>query len=162
MSPRSIPLDSLWLTHLIAFGVLIFSAGCLHQPRWSKTDAFVAELRCGMSRDTIESVVAKYRGLQLYTPESGVGAWDLFAEKGNTTIRMKLGTDGLQKYRISWIDTIKHVSILPEVDLCEGSASTSLLLEKSAVQAGECPAAEKSAIMIQTRSAPVTSQSVAL
>ena len=35
---------------------------------------------------------------------------------------MQITSDGLQRYQISWIDTIKHVETLPEVRLCANSS----------------------------------------
>jgi len=74
-----------------------------------------------MSRETVETIVREFRGLRLHEPDLGSPDLILVALKGNTTIEMKFGTDGLEHYGISWIDTIKHVVVLPEVDLCHGA-----------------------------------------
>ena len=75
-----------------------------------------------MSEEAIGEVSADYPGLQLHAPDVGESEWSLVAAKGNTRIRMKLGLDGLSGYRISWVDSIKHVTLLPEVDVCNSRA----------------------------------------
>ncbi|MEM9291577.1 MAG: hypothetical protein AAGD01_07850 [Acidobacteriota bacterium] len=99
---------------------LLLGAGCWHQTRWLGADEFVAQLQCGMSEEAIGQVVSEYRDLQLHAPENGSNKWALIAVKGNTRIRMGLDSEGLHRYRISWVDTVKHVTLLPEVDLCGG------------------------------------------
>ncbi len=74
-----------------------------------------------MQQERVEEVVARYRGLQLHTPEPGESEWTLVASKRTTTIKMDFGATGLRRYRISWVDTIMHSTVLPEVDLCEDS-----------------------------------------
>ena len=97
---------------------LVGALGCWSANRWERADDFVAQLRCGMDREQIDALVRSYPRLELHMPDSNLAEWNLLAERGGTTIWMKLEEDALRRYQVSWIDTIKHRSSLPRVELC--------------------------------------------
>ena len=107
------------LVVLLPLTLMLLGAGkCPTYDRWRHADKFAAQLQCGMSRDEIAKIAESYPRLELHVPDSNLVQWNLVALKGNTRIKMKLDEMGLQRYAISWIDTIKHVTTLPEVNLC--------------------------------------------
>lgn len=102
----------------LATTLLMGADRCPHFDRWSRTDEFVAQLRCGMTVTEVGQVVARYRGLRMRQIEGSSQGWNLIADKGETRIRMKLDGPGLRWVRVSWTDSIMHAAVLPEVDLC--------------------------------------------
>src|SRR5258706_138688 len=109
---------ALWPSSFIYLLLLIGVAGCWRQSRWRRTDEFVQQLRCGMSRAEIEQLAHRYRGLNLQPPASGVSEWNLVATKDTSRIAMKVEANGLRRIQVSWIGTIMHVQFLRELDLC--------------------------------------------
>lgn len=102
----------------LALAFLIGAERCPHFERWPQTEEFVAQLRCGMSVAEVEQVVARYRRLRMRQIEGSFEGWDLVADKGETSIRMRLDDSGLRWVRVSWTDSIMHAAVLPVVDLC--------------------------------------------
>ncbi|NJL26880.1 MAG: hypothetical protein HC897_02850 [Thermoanaerobaculia bacterium] len=104
----------------LAFGVFAIAVACGYGPRWRQTDEFVLALRCGMSEEAIRTAGARFHGLRIYRPDpEKPGKMILVASKGNTSISMTLGGDGLEGYEIYWEDSFMHVVVSPEVKLCE-------------------------------------------
>lgn len=102
---------------------LFLHVACWEHPRWRRADDLVANLECGMTEESVRDLARRYRGLEIYTPYSDEDGWTLAVSKGNTTIYMDVGDAGLQRYQVCWVDTIKHVAFLPQVDLCGAESS---------------------------------------
>jgi hypothetical protein len=62
--------------------------------------------------------LAERDGLNVEVPDSNLAEWNLVATVDTTRLRMKLGPEGLERYQLSWIDTIQHSTVLPVVNVC--------------------------------------------
>ena len=103
---------------LLAALVLVLgaaAAGCWEQKVWSGAAEFVGRLHCGMSQPEAERTAKTYRGLKLEVQEAD----SLVFWKGSTMIELGFESNRLRRAQVSWIDTIMHVTSLPEVNLCE-------------------------------------------
>lgn len=103
---------------LVAFALVALCASkCPTYSRSGAADRVASELKCGMTATEIRTLAESY-GLNIEVPDSNRAEWNLVATVDMTRLRMKLGPAGLERYQLSWIDTIQHSTSLPAVDLC--------------------------------------------
>lgn len=106
---------------LLLLSLLVTFAGvtaCWRSCLWPRAGEFISSLRCGMTREEIAAAAKQFAEVSVREPESNRAQWNFVAYRRGTTISMKLEPDGLKRIQVSWQDTIMHVQVLPEMNLC--------------------------------------------